>query len=258
MRTLLCVAILAGGVVATDAYAHVVLPEPVRSESIARCPGGAEWLRMRDEEQRRMAQRRGAPATNPGLQEVLIALDRESELSAENAAQAAADAAATAADAAATAIAAMQDGAAPASPGAKKLPSPNEVERIGRLQRIVELNGVPTVDEVGDRGMSAFVSALRSIDAGPEFRIRVAGELLGQRELDRWLKRSLAELVDNILDQHGKPQRYGTLFSRDEQDRAVFARPIENEAGLNARRIAAGLPASALELCARRDGGGDF
>lgn len=246
MKTLLCTAILMGGVAGADAYADVVLPDPIRSESVARCPGGAEWLRMRDEEQRRMAQRRGAPPANPGLQEALIALDQELQLNSYSAIQAAAAAAANAV---------VQGDEASAT---VRKPPPEEAERIARLQRIVELNGVPTVDEVSDRGMSAFVSALRSIDASPEFRIRVASDLLGQRELDRWLKRNLAELVDNILEEQDKPQRYGTLFSRDEQDRTVFARPIENEAGLNARRIAVGLPASALELCARRDGGEDF
>ncbi len=250
MKTAFCAAILATAAASAGARADVVQPQPIRSESVARCPGGAEWLQMRRDELKRMAARRGALARNPQLQEALVSLHEELQSNPEDAAQAAAEAA----DAAAAAVA--RGDASSSGADEKRPPSPEDAERIARLQRIVELNGVPTMDEVGGKGMTAFVFALDYIDAAPEFRIRMADELFRQRELDRWLKRNLAEMVDRILIRRGHPQRYGTSLTRDAHDRAIFTKPIEDEARLDARRVAAGLPASTLELCALRDGGG--
>ncbi|MGS0641112.1 DUF6624 domain-containing protein [Xanthomonas oryzae] len=51
----------------------------------------------------------------------------------------------------------------------------------------------------------------------------------------------VALLTDRVLLAQGKPQRYGTQFHRDADDRMAL-QPTEDEAGLDARRLRMGLP----------------
>lgn len=55
----------------------------------------------------------------------------------------------------------------------------------------------------------------------------------------------VALLTDRVLRAQGKPQRYGTQF-KPGADGSMVLEPTEDEAGLDARRRAVGLPSMAV------------
>jgi hypothetical protein len=106
-----------------------------------------------------------------------------------------------------------------------------------RLRAIVARFGWPGRSLVGARGASA---AWKIVQHSPEM----------QEEGERWMLAALpgevsptdlAMLIDRRLVKQGQPQRYGTQLSPD-ADGTLTLDPIEDPAGLAARRDEVGLP----------------
>ncbi|WP_407353880.1 hypothetical protein [Luteimonas sp. R10] len=231
------------------ASAIAVPPNHVRSSSFDRCPGGREWWQSRLDEQR--AERMRPMPTNPALRDRLVALAAGDMEGAAHAAADAADAAAAAA-----ADAAVSAGEAGSNAGRHLPPaSPRDAARLARLQVIIDGRKPPTAAEIGRDGMDALISIVEEFHSQPQFQLRLGEALLGARDqgVGHAFKRRTAEMVDRALDDLDKPQRYGTLFTRDEQNRIVLQQPVESEAGLEARRAVLDLVPLPLEICMRRD-----
>lgn len=242
---------------ADPAWATIVLPEFIRRSDVEACAGGPEWLELRRSESRAWrANAANALPAKPALRAKLVrasgrdpeATGSTAQVAAQAAAQAAADAAATAADAAG-----VGDPAA-AERQAREFRA-SQMQHVKQLRRIVEEDGIPTVEDVGDLGMFAFVDLIESASLEPDLQLEVAGSALKASDpsTGRIHMRRLTELIDHILVDGHRPQRYGTVFDRDASGQIDLLQPIEERAGLAERRDAAGLVPLATEVCARRN-----
>jgi hypothetical protein len=166
------------------------------------------------------AQRTGAAAANEALRAELVELAREDQRDREDVSEGLRS----------------TDGAY-----AKRLMS-NDAARTDRLKAIVARHGWPTVALVGRDGVKAAwlllqhsedwswqKSMLPAVEAAAD-----AGEIH---------KSDLAVLTDRVLVRSGRPQRYGNSFSL--VGGRLVADPIEDEARVDERRAAVGLPAMA-------------
>jgi hypothetical protein len=114
--------------------------------------------------------------------------------------------------------------------------------RTARLQAIVAARGWPTPALVGRDGVFA---AWLVLQHSPDYawQERLLPTLERAAAAGDVARSDLALLTDRVLRHAGKPQRYGSQFSMV-GDRLV-ADPIEDEANVDARRAAIGLPSMA-------------
>jgi len=127
--------------------------------------------------------------------------------------------------------------------------------RIARLQEIIDEHGWPTYDLVGKKGEEAAWVIAQHADLDPEFQ-QQALELLRDAVAEGQASPgNLAYLEDRVAVANGEPQTYGTQVGCQPKG-PVPATPIEDEAGLEERRKAAGLDpyadyvAEMTEICA--------
>jgi hypothetical protein len=108
------------------------------------------------------------------------------------------------------------------------------------LKPQLRTNGFPTRAQVGVEGTKATALLIQHADADPGFQAEMlpfleaafqAGDLTGQE---------VAMLTDRVAKAQGRPQRYGTQSTV--KDGRVTFDPIEDSAGVDARRAAMGLP----------------
>ena len=106
------------------------------------------------------------------------------------------------------------------------------------LESSVEHNGWPTITAVGQEASQAAWLLVQHADHKPEFQAKclVMMKLLADGEIK---PANIAYLEDRVRVAAGKPQLYGTQFFKEGDHFA--ARPIEDEANLEARRAAMGL-----------------
>ena len=111
--------------------------------------------------------------------------------------------------------------------------------RTRRLKEIVARHGWLTPALVGKDGVgAAWLILQHSPDyAWQEQMLPVLERAAAAGEMSRT---DVALLTDRVLVHRGKPQRYGNSFSF--KDGRLVADPIEDIAGLDARRAAIGLP----------------
>ena len=114
--------------------------------------------------------------------------------------------------------------------------------RTARLREIVRTHGWPGRSLVGEDGARAALLILQH-SGSTTFQRALLPELVSAAEQGEVGKGDVAMLTDRVLVREGRPQRYGSSFSM--HDGRLVPDPIEDLAGLEARRAAVGLPTMA-------------
>lgn len=109
------------------------------------------------------------------------------------------------------------------------------------LRGILAEDGWPGVARVGPDGLRAAWLIVQHADADPGFQREALSAMERAAPADRPHPASLAMLTDRVLLAEGRPQRYGSQFETGE-DGTMRLRPVEDAAGLDARRREVGLP----------------
>jgi hypothetical protein len=115
-----------------------------------------------------------------------------------------------------------------------------DARHTARLKEIVATRGWPSRILAGADGASAAWLLVQHADADPAFQERCLPLLeraAGQGEVSR---QDVALLTDRVLRAQGRRQRYGTQFLM--VGGRLQREPTEDEAGLEERRRAVGLP----------------
>ena len=114
-------------------------------------------------------------------------------------------------------------------------------ENAARLREIVAQHGWPGRALVGDEAAAAAFMIVQHSIGEPGFMRAMLGlmrEAASRGDLDPI---PVAMLEDRIRDYEGRGQLYGTQFDWDDEGR-MSPKPIEDEAGVDLRRAAVGLP----------------
>jgi hypothetical protein len=112
------------------------------------------------------------------------------------------------------------------------------------LQQVVATHGWPTRSMVGKDGAFAAWLLVQHADQEPAFQAEVLPTLQQLAEAGEVGKREVAYLTDRVLRAQGKPQIYGTQYSReaDGQNGLAYLAPIVIEPEkIDERRAAMGL-----------------
>lgn len=115
-----------------------------------------------------------------------------------------------------------------------------DARHLPLLRAIVDRHGWPTKSMVGADGAEAAWLLAQHADTDPSFQERCLGliePLVPRGEVQR---SEYAYLVDRVRVNRGRPQVYGTQVR--EVPGGYEPEPVEDPAGLDARRAAAGLP----------------
>ena len=120
-------------------------------------------------------------------------------------------------------------------------------DRIARtnatwLNTLVRNQGWPTISQVGRKGANAAWLLVQHADADPKLQ-RFCLDAMGHLPKREVSQVDSAYLTDRVLLAEGKKQRYGTQFTTVNGKRQP--RPIEEEASVDKRRAALGLPSMA-------------
>jgi hypothetical protein len=118
------------------------------------------------------------------------------------------------------------------------------------LGPILDRFGVPTRTLVGPAGSDAAMLIIQHNHA-LQVRVLAMARALPPGEVS---PQALAMLEDRVRTQAHQPQRYGTQFTLGPDGRFRFA-PTESLAGLEARRVRAGLPPLAQYVCLLEESG---
>ncbi len=110
--------------------------------------------------------------------------------------------------------------------------------RTERLRAIIRQVGWPTPSRAGEAASeAAFLVLQHSPDAG--FQRRMAPVIDSLAHVGEASGQDAALLIDRVLKGQGLPQRYGSQF--DMKEGRLVPYPVEDSAGLEARRAAVGL-----------------
>jgi hypothetical protein len=112
-------------------------------------------------------------------------------------------------------------------------------ENTDRLGRIVERYGWPTYTLVGKDGAQAAWLLAQHADSSPKFQ-RKCLDLMAKLPRGEISQQNVAYLTDRVLLTEGKKQLYGTQVTLT--DGKWKPRPLEDEANVDKRRSAVGLP----------------
>lgn len=123
-----------------------------------------------------------------------------------------------------------------------------DADNLAWLKRVVARQGFPTRAQVGEQGVADAWLLAQHADRDRAFQFDVLGTLQRRGEDAGVRKQDLAMLTDRVLLAQGKPQRYGTQFMPDASG-ALAMQPVEDGAGLDARRAAMGLMPIGLYRC---------
>lgn len=129
------------------------------------------------------------------------------------------------------------------TPGAETAQAVAAVDRDNAawLESIVEARGWPDAATVGRDGADAARMLVQHADHDVAFQARALALMEPAVRKGTVERADFALLTDRVLRAQGKPQRYGTQFETRE-DGVMRMQPVEDEAGLDARRAAMGLP----------------
>src|SRR2546430_2954677 len=120
-----------------------------------------------------------------------------------------------------------------------------------RLAALIDAHGWPGRSRVGEEGAQAAWLILQHAIANPPLMRRGLTLLQGEASEGEVSQLEVAMLEDRIRTFEGRPQRYGTQFDWDEHGR-LSPLPLEDPAGVDARRRAIGLGPLAQDLRRRR------
>lgn len=115
-----------------------------------------------------------------------------------------------------------------------------DAANLGALRGIVDEYGWPDRDVVGADAAGAAVTLVLHADADPAFQRECLGLMQAAQARGSVPAISVAYLTDRVLVNEGKPQMYGTRFTV--VDDQVVPSPIDDEAHVDDRRAAVGLP----------------
>jgi Family of unknown function (DUF6624) len=108
------------------------------------------------------------------------------------------------------------------------------------LKPHIRQSGFPTRGQVGEEGVQAAALLIQHADADPGFQAEVLPLLEAALQAGDVTGQEVALLTDRVAKAQGRPQRYGTQSTI--KDGQVIFDPIEDSAGVDARRAAMGLP----------------
>ena len=120
-----------------------------------------------------------------------------------------------------------------------------------RLAALIDAHGWPGRSRVGEEGAQAAWLILQHAIGNPPLMRRGLTLLRGGVSEGEVSPLEVAMLEDRIRTFEGRPQRYGTQFDWDEHGR-LSPLPLEDPAGVDARRRAIGLGPLAQDLWRRR------
>lgn len=106
-------------------------------------------------------------------------------------------------------------------------------------------------DSVGEEGAAAAMLIVQHAISRPDLQRRALAMLVEAVEAGRANALDAAYLSDRIAVFEGRPQLFGSQFDWDE-DGLLSPAPIEDEAGVDARRASVGLPPMAEVIAAMR------
>jgi hypothetical protein len=103
------------------------------------------------------------------------------------------------------------------------------------LKRLVDDNGFPTPEQVGEDGVADAFLLVQHADADPLLQQAVLESLGARLDTTGIRKSEFAMLTDRVLVAQGKPQRFGTQFKRA-KDGSFAMLPTEEMDHLGERR----------------------
>lgn len=112
-------------------------------------------------------------------------------------------------------------------------------QNTARLREIVDRIGWPSVSKVGREGAHWAWLLVQHADQDPAFQKRCL-ELMKALLPDDVSPTDVAYLEDRVRVREGRPQLYGTQFSR-QADGTMDHGPVEDPEGLDARRAVVGM-----------------
>lgn len=125
-----------------------------------------------------------------------------------------------------------------------------DARNLPRIRQIDAAQGFPTLAQVGHDGLQAAWLLVQHADSDPGFQLHVLQELQVRADHGGVGAQGFAMLTDRVLVGQQKPQRYGTQLTM--KNGKLQPDPIEDRAGLEHRRAAAGLPPLADYACLLR------
>ena len=120
---------------------------------------------------------------------------------------------------------------------------------LKKLRPIIERQGFPTPAQVGMDGVDAAFLLVQHADADPAFQLQVLPQLEALYKQGFVSGQDVAMLTDRTLRAQGKPQRYGTQYISDDRHPEMKLQPVEDFAGLDARRASMGMPSLVDYAC---------
>lgn len=114
--------------------------------------------------------------------------------------------------------------------------------RTSRLEQILDQHGWPTIALVGEDGSTAAWVIAQHADLDVDLQRKALALLQAAAEDGQASRGDLAYLTDRVAVATGSDQLYGTQMRCDDQRVPVPATPIRDEATVDERRSAAGLP----------------
>lgn len=220
---LLCAIVFSGGI----ACAHAVSDTDTDADAeLSTCPGGAQWLAAEEARQAANPLPPEAPPRKPALRDELLRMGREDQ----------------------AARAFLMSGKEP-TPAEQDRLQATDARDLARLQQIVRDSGFPNAADVGRDAVAAAWLLVQHANADPGFQQQILSQIQGLGEGDGISGQDVALLTDRVLLAQGKPQRYGTQYEGG-MGSPLRLRPLEDPAGVDARRAALHLMPSATYACA--------
>ena len=116
-----------------------------------------------------------------------------------------------------------------------------DARTFARVDSIVAARGWPGISVAGEQGaLTAFLVVQHAPLEAQERYLPVLEAAVAAGEAEPW---HLAYLTDRVLVRTDRPQRYGSQFQIDPETGERSYLPIEDEARVNERRAAIGMPA---------------
>lgn len=125
-------------------------------------------------------------------------------------------------------------------PAAKAAVEAIDRRSTARLKEVVARHGWPSFALVGEDGAHAAWLLVQHADLDPAFQKECLAKMAPLVERAQASGIDYAYLTDRVAVAEGRPQRYGTQF-----DERREPRPIEDEANVDVRRAALGMPSMA-------------
>lgn len=126
-----------------------------------------------------------------------------------------------------------------------------DADNLSWLKGVVDRQGFPTPETVGELGVSNAWLLVQHADSDPAFQAAVLKTLQSRLADSGVQKADIAMLTDRVLRAQGKPQHYATQFTPGKDGRPILA-PVDDLAHVDQRRAAMGLMPLPVYRCVLR------